>query len=110
MPLRPKIGFDQRCCDIAFVMFCLTWTYSRIGIFPTWIIYSTTSEAAQVFSDCLKILTSNPFLYPQLVQMFPVCYIFNFLMTLLLVLHVFWYYLITLIAYRVSFPLWCLTS
>ena len=33
--------------------------------------------------------------------MFPVYYIFNFLMTLLLVLHVFWYYLITLIAYRV---------
>ena len=36
--------------------------------------------------------------------MFPVYYIFNFLMTLLLVLHVFWYYLITLIAYRVCFP------
>ena len=34
--------------------------------------------------------------------MFPVYYIFNFLMTLLLVLHVFWYYLITLIAYRVG--------
>ena len=40
----------QRCCDIAFVIFCLTWTYSRIGIFPTWIIYSTTSEAAQVLT------------------------------------------------------------
>ena len=40
----------------------------------------------------------------QLVQMFPVYYIFNFLMTLLLVLHVFWYYLITLIAYRVCSP------
>ena len=39
---------EQKCCDIAFVIFCLTWTYSRIGIFPTWIIYSTTSEAAQV--------------------------------------------------------------
>ena len=41
----------------------------------------------------------------QLVQMFPVYYIFNFLMTLLLILHVFWYYLITLIAYRVCSPL-----
>jgi len=78
-----KYAGYEKCCDIAFVIFCLTWTYSRIGIFPTWIIYSTTSEAAQ------------------LVQMFPVYYIFNFLMTLLLVLHVFWYYLITLIAYRV---------
>ena len=37
--------------------------------------------------------------------MFPVYYIFNFLMTLLLILHVFWYYLITLIAYRVCSPL-----
>ena len=44
------------------------------------------------------------FLLFQLVQMFPVYYIFNFLMTLLLVLHVFWYYLITLIAYRVCSP------
>ena len=109
MPFMPKIGFDfifdQRCCDIAFVMFCLTWTYSRIGIFPTWIIYSTTSEAAQVFFGLLEDLDFYPFLSPQLVQMFPVYYIFNFLMTLLLVLHVFWYYLITLIAYRVSFPL-----
>ena len=34
--------------------------------------------------------------------MFPVYYIFNFLMTLLLILHVIWYYLITLIAYKVS--------
>ena len=45
------------------------------------------------------------FISVQLVQMFPVYYIFNFLMTLLLVLHVFWYYLITLIAYRVCSPL-----
>ena len=37
----------------------------------------------------------------QLVEMFPVYYIFNFLMTLLLILHVIWYYLITLIAYKV---------
>ena len=84
------------------MIFCLTWTYSRIGIFPTWIIYSTTSEAAQVFSFLLN-LQIILFVSLQLVQMFPVYYIFNFLMTLLLVLHVFWYYLITLIAYRVCF-------
>lgn len=78
-----KYAGYMKCCDISFVIFCLTWTYSRLGIFPSWIIYSTTSEAAQ------------------LVQMFPVYYIFNFLMTLLLILHVIWYYLITLIAYKV---------
>merc|ERR1719495_2719100 len=75
-------GWSQ-ACDVTFVMFTMTWAFSRLGIFPSWIIYSTVNEA------------------PQLVQMFPVYYIFNFLMTLLLILHVFWYYLITLIAYRV---------
>ena len=34
--------------------------------------------------------------------MFPVYYIFNFLMTLLLILHVIWYYYITLFAYKVN--------
>ena len=34
--------------DLVFVMFAVTWTYSRLGIFPAWIIYSTTVEAAQV--------------------------------------------------------------
>ena len=70
MPFMPKIGFDfifdQRCCDIAFVMFCLTWTYSRIGIFPTWIIYSTTSEAAQVFRIAWRSWLLTPFCIPSL--------------------------------------------
>lgn len=75
-----KYAGYMKCCDISFVIFCLTWTYSRLGIFPSWIIYSTTSEAAQ------------------LVQMFPVYYIFNFLMTLLLILHVIWFtFLVTIV-------------
>ena len=37
----------QTICDISFVVFMFTWTL-RLGIFPTWIIYTTTVEAAQV--------------------------------------------------------------
>ena len=47
------VALFQRCCDVSFVIFCLTWTYSRLGIFPSWIIYSTTAEAAQVPRRCL---------------------------------------------------------
>merc|ERR1719187_831027 len=77
-----KYAGYEKCCDIAFVMFCLTWTYSRIGIFPTWIIYSTTTEAAQ------------------LVQMFPVYYIFNFLLSVLLILHIIWFYYTCKVAFK----------
>merc|ERR1719209_2077251 len=72
----------KNCCDISFVLFMLTWTYTRIGIFPTWIIYSTTIEAAQ------------------LVQMFPVYYIFNFLLSVLLILHIIWFYYTCKVAYK----------
>lgn len=72
-----------RACDGSFVMFTVTWAFSRLGVFPAWVIYSTVIEAAQ------------------LVQMFPVYYIFNFLMTLLLVLHVIWFTFLCKIAVQV---------
>jgi len=53
-----------------------------LGVFPTFIIYSTTIEAAQ------------------LVQMFPVYYIFNCLLSILLILHIFWFYLIAKVGYK----------
>ena len=37
----------QTLCDISFVIFMFMWTL-RLGIFPTWIIYTTTVEAAHV--------------------------------------------------------------
>ena len=37
----------QTVCDLSFVMFMLMWTL-RLGIFPSWIIYTTTVEAAHV--------------------------------------------------------------
>jgi len=60
-------------CDATFALFTLVWAFSRLGLFPSWVCYSTIVEAAQI------------------VQMFPVYYIFNFLMTLLLMLHVIWF-------------------
>jgi len=67
-------------CDISFVIFMFMWTL-RLGIFPTWIIYTTTVEAAH------------------LIQMIPVYYIFNCLFSILLVLHIIWFYYIVKIAY-----------
>ena len=41
----------QRTCDILFAVFTLTWIVSRIGVFPSHILYSTTIEAPQVCHD-----------------------------------------------------------
>ena len=37
----------QTLCDTSFVIFMFMWTL-RLGIFPSWIIYTTTVEAAHV--------------------------------------------------------------
>lgn len=73
----------QTVCDGAFVMFGTTWVYTRLALFPCWICYSTIVEAGQ------------------LVQMFPVYYIFNFLMTTLLMLHTMWFYFLAKVAIKV---------
>jgi len=65
-----------------FVVFCTTWIASRLSILPTVVIYSTTFAAGQV------------------VAMFPVYYIFNFLLTTLQILHVLWTYYILMILYK----------
>lgn len=77
-----KYSTYQRVCDVLFVIFTLLWITTRLGVYPMWIIYSTTIEA------------------PTFVAMFPAYYIFNFLLILLLVLHLFWTYVILKIAYK----------
>lgn len=77
-----KYGGYENTCNVVFVMFASTWLYTRLSIIPTIILYSTIFEAAQI------------------VAMFPVYYIFNFLMTLLMILHVMWTYYILKIAYQ----------
>jgi len=69
-----------KTCDACFAGFTIVWAFSRLGLFPSWVLYSTVVEAAQM------------------VQMFPVYYIFNFLMTVLQVLHVIWFtFLVTIV-------------
>ena len=75
----------QRLCDILFACFALTWVVTRLGVYPTWILYSTTIEA------------------PQIVEMFPAYYIFNGLLSILLVLHVIWTYFILKIIYKAMY-------
>ncbi|KAL7288938.1 hypothetical protein TKK_0016901 [Trichogramma kaykai] len=77
-----KYANYQRVCDFIFVIFTVLWIVTRMGIFPFWIIYSTLIEA------------------PKIVPMFPAYYIFNSLLSLLLVLHTFWTWLILKIAYN----------
>ena len=75
----------QKTCDVLFVCFAVTWIVTRLGIYPTWFLYSTTVEA------------------PQVAEMFPAYYIFNGLLTILLVLHIFWTYFIIKIIYKAMF-------
>ncbi|CAB0043426.1 unnamed protein product [Trichogramma brassicae] len=77
-----KYANYQKVCDFIFVIFTVLWIVTRMGIFPFWIIYSTLIEA------------------PKIVPMFPAYYIFNSLLSLLLVLHAFWTWLILKIAYN----------
>ncbi|VDP28608.1 unnamed protein product [Soboliphyme baturini] len=67
-------------CNVLFVIFTAIWFVTRCGIYPFKIIYSTTIEA------------------PSLIQFFPVYYIFNCLLLILLVLQLFWSFLILRIA------------
>jgi len=66
----------NKACDIIFGIFTVAWIVTRLGLFPTWILYSTTIEA------------------PQIVEMFPAYYIFNGLLSILLVLHTIWTFFI----------------
>lgn len=75
----------QRTCDILFTLFAVTWIVTRLGVYPTWILYSTTIEA------------------PQIVEMFPAYYIFNALLAILLMLHVIWTYFILKIVYKAMY-------
>lgn len=65
----------QKACDIVFGLFTVLWIVTRLGLYPR-IIYSTSIEA------------------PQILPMYPVYYIFNSLLIMLLILHLIWTYMI----------------
>jgi hypothetical protein len=67
--------------DILFYGFAISWMVTRLGYLPTWIIYSITAEA------------------PHFVQWFPAYNVFSCLLSVLVVLHLFWAYFIFKVAY-----------
>ncbi|XP_066153700.1 ceramide synthase 6 [Euwallacea fornicatus] len=71
-----KYAGYQKLCDVIFAIFTVLWIVTRLGFYPFWIIRNTSIDA------------------PKVVPMFPAYYIFNSLLCLLLVLHIFWTYLI----------------
>ncbi|KAF6212790.1 hypothetical protein GE061_010499 [Apolygus lucorum] len=77
-----KYAKYQKLCDAIFGLFTVLWLVTRIGIYPVWILYSTTIRAPRIVNT-----------------MFPAYYIFNGLLLLLLCLHLFWTHLILKIAY-----------
>ncbi|XP_045503800.1 ceramide synthase 6-like [Colias croceus] len=77
-----KYASYQRLCDSLFLMLVVVWIATRVGIFPFYIIWSTSIRA------------------PQIVPMFPAYYIFNSLLCLLLMLHIVWTMFILQIAYN----------
>lgn len=75
------VGWQVSCARV-YYLFTVVWIITRLGIFPFWIIRSTSIEA------------------PKIVPMFPAYYIFNTLFLLLLTLHVIWTGVILKVAYR----------
>lgn len=65
----------QKACDASFLLFTISWIVTRLIMYPR-IIYSSTVEA------------------PQILPMYPVYYIFNSLLIMLLLLHFVWTYMI----------------
>ncbi|KPI99069.1 LAG1 longevity assurance-like 6 [Papilio xuthus] len=77
-----KYANYQKLCDTLFAVFTLLWIVTRLGIFPFYIIWSTSIRA------------------PMLQPMFPAYYIFNTLLCLMLGLHLVWTWLILQVAYK----------
>ena len=63
-------------CHVIFALFTVTWVVTRIGLFPFWILKSTSINS-QAFAT-----------------LYPAYFIFNGMLFMLLALHIFWTYLI----------------
>jgi ceramide synthetase len=77
-----KYGGAIKVSEVLFASFAASWFITRLGIYPTWIIYSATVEA------------------PQLIQYFPGYFVFNALLSALLLLNIVWAYLICKVVYN----------
>ncbi|TRY70008.1 hypothetical protein TCAL_13985 [Tigriopus californicus] len=71
----------QSISDALFYGFAISWMVTRLGYFPTWILYSITVEAGQF------------------IQYFGAYQVFSALLSILLILNLFWAYFIFKVAY-----------
>lgn len=78
-----KLCGQQRLMDGMFLVFLVLWLCTRVGLYPFWIM-RTTLFRAHVILD----------------MWYPVYYIFNGLLLLLLLIHIMWTYLILRIVVR----------
>ena len=44
-----------KSCDACFGIFTLVWAFSRLGLFPSWVCYSTITGAGQVRRSVIRI-------------------------------------------------------
>merc|ERR1712241_922540 len=77
-----KYGGAKKVSEALFASLAASWFITRLGIYPTWVIYSATVEA------------------PQLIQYFPGYFVFNALLSALLLLNIVWAYLIIKVVYN----------
>lgn len=75
----------RRTCDGLFVVFALVFIITRLVIFPVWVMYTTLYSSMEIFQPFLGY------------------YLFNFLLVVLQVLHIFWAYLILRMAVKFVF-------
>ena len=79
-----KYGGIEKLSDVLFYGFAICWMVTRLGYFPTWILYSITVEAGQF------------------IQYFHAYHIFSLLLSILLILNLYWAYFIFKVAYLAS--------
>ncbi|MED6282364.1 Ceramide synthase 5 [Characodon lateralis] len=72
----------QRLCDFLFIFFSVVFFITRLVIFPIWVLNSTMFESWAIVGP------------------YPSWWLFNILLLLLQVLHIFWSYLISRIAVK----------
>ncbi|XP_043979017.1 ceramide synthase 5 [Gambusia affinis] len=72
----------QRLCDCLFIVFSVVFFITRLVIYPVWVLNSTMFESWAIIGP------------------YPSWWVFNVLLLLLQVMHVFWAYLIFRIAFK----------
>ncbi|KAM4610944.1 ceramide synthase 5-like [Polymixia lowei] len=75
----------QRICDALFVVFSISFFFTRLVIFPFWIVYSVLFESWEIIGP------------------YQTWWILNGLLLTLQVLHIIWFYLIARIAIKAIF-------